>query len=216
MTDRQLQQNVIDELEFEPGIRATDIGVSVHNGVVTLSGFVDSYSEKYDAERVAKRVFGVKAVANDLEVKIPSAAKRTDPEIAEAAVRALETNWSVPKDKVKVTVRDGVVTLEGDLDWKYQSTAAEETVRRLSGVRSVVNLIKVKPHVSTIDVKAKIEEALRRSAEVEARRINVEAADGKVILRGTVHSWHERNEAVNAAWRAPGVRQVEDHLAIAA
>lgn len=214
MTDQQLQQNVIEEFDFEPGVRATDIGVSVHNGIVTLSGFVDNYPEKFHAEDAAKRVFGVKGLANDLEVKLPSAAKRTDPEIAEATVRALETNGSIPKGRVKVTVRDGMVILEGELDWKYQSTTAEDAVRRLSGVREVRNRVTVKPHVSTVDVRSKIEEALRRSGEVEARRISVDAVGGKVTLHGNVHSWHERSVAVQAAWRAPGVTHVEDLLLV--
>jgi len=214
MTDKQLQQAVSDELDFEPGVRSTDIGVSVHEGVVTLSGFVDSYGEKFDTERTVKRVFGVKALANDLEVKLPYAAQRPDPEIAEAAVHALAAVSSVPQRRIQVTVRDGVAILEGEVDWKFQSMAAEDALRRLSGVRDVRNHITVKPHVSAPDVKSKIEEALRRSAEVEARRITVETSDGKVTLRGSVHSWNEQNEAVNAAWRAPGVTWVEDRLTL--
>lgn len=214
MTDKQLQQNVLQELDWEPGVRATDIGVSVHEGVVTLSGFVDTYAEKFGAEDAAKRVFGVKGLANDLQVNVPGAAQRPDPDIAEAAVRALAATASVPSGRVQTTVRDGALILEGEVDWQYQSTAAGDAVRWLHGVRDVRNRITVKPHVSTFDVKAKIEDALRRSGEVEARRISVEAADGKVILRGNVHSWHERSEAVQAAWRAPGVTRVEDLLMI--
>jgi osmotically-inducible protein OsmY len=214
MTDKQLQQAVMDELDFEPGVRSTDIGVSVHEGVVTLSGFVDHYGDKFDAERTVKRVFGVKGLANDLEVKLPYAAQRPDPEIAEAAVHTLETVGSVPRGRIQVTVREGVVILEGEVDWKFQSMAAQDALRRLSGVRDVRNHITVKPHVSAPDVKSKIEDALRRSAEVEARRITVDTSDGKVTLRGSVHSWHEHTEAVNAAWRAPGVTQVEDRLTV--
>jgi osmotically-inducible protein OsmY len=214
MTDKQLQQAVMDELDFEPGVRSTDIGVSVHEGVVTLSGFVDSYGEKFDTERTVKRVFGVKALANDLEVKLPSAAQRPDPEIAEAAVHALESVSSVPQRRIQVTVRDGVAILEGEVDWKFQSMAAGDALRRLSGVRDVRNHITVKPHVSAPDVKSLIEKALRRSAEVEARGITVETSNGKVTLRGSVHSWHECSEAVDAAWRAPGVTQVEDCLSV--
>jgi osmotically-inducible protein OsmY len=215
MTDKRLQQAVMDELDFEPGVRSTDIGVSVHEGVVTLSGFVDSYGDKFDAERTVKRVFGVKGLANDLEVKLPYAAQRPDPEIAEAAVHALAAAGSVPQRRIQVTVREGVVILEGEVDWKFQSMAAEDALRRLSGVRDVRNHITVKPHVSLPDVQSKIEEALRRSAEVEARHITVEAADGKVTLRGTVHSWHEETEAVNAAWRAAGVTWVDNRLTVA-
>lgn len=214
MTDKLLQQNVLQELDWEPGVRATDIGVAVHEGVVALSGFVDSYGEKFDAEKAAKRVFGVKAIANDLEVVLPKAADRPDPEIAEAAVRALEASNSVPQGCIQVTVRDRVLILEGEVDWQFQRAAAENTVERLQGVRDVRNRITVKPHVSTFDVRLKIEDALRRSAEVEARRINVEALDGTVILTGTVHTWQERTAAVQAAWRAMGVTRVEDHLQV--
>jgi osmotically-inducible protein OsmY len=214
MTDKQLQQAVMDELDFEPGVRSTDIGVSVHEGVVTLSGFVDNFGEKFDAERTVKRVFGVKGLANDLEVKLPYAAQRPDPEIAEAAVHALAAASSVPQHRIQVTVREGVAILEGEVDWKFQSMAAEDALHRLSGVRDVRNHITVKAHVSPPDVKSKIEEALRRSAEVEARRITVETSDGRVTLRGSVHSLHEEAEAVNAAWRAPGVTWVDNRLTV--
>jgi osmotically-inducible protein OsmY len=214
MTDKQLQQNVLHELDWEPGVRSTDIGVSVHEGVVTLSGFVDTYAEKFGAEDAAKRIFGVKGLANDLTVTSPNTAQRPDSDLAEAAVRALAATASVPAGHIQTTVRDGAVILEGEVDWQYQSTAAGNAVRWLPGVRDVRNRITVKPHVSSFDVKTKIEDALRRSAEVEARRITVDAADGKVTLRGNVHSWHERSEAVQAAWRAPGVTRVEDLLMI--
>jgi osmotically-inducible protein OsmY len=214
MTEKQLQQAVMDELDFEPIVRSTDIGVSVHEGVVSLSGFVDSYGDKFDAERAVKRVFGVKGIANDLQVKLPNAGQRTDPEIAEAAVHALEASNSVPRGRIKVTVRDGVVLLDGEVDWKFQSMAAEDAIRHLSGVRDIRSHVRLKPHASAMDVKSLIEGALRRSAEVEARRIAVETTDGKVILRGSVHSWHEHGEVVNAAWRAPGVTLVEDRLTV--
>jgi len=216
MTDKQLQQDILQELDWEPEVRATDVGVSVHEGVVTLSGFVDSFAEKFDAEAATKRVFGVKGVANDLEVKLPTAVQRPDPDIAQAAVRTLGELVTVPQHRIQVTVREGVLILEGEVDRQYQAEAAGNAVRRLPGVRDIRNRITLKAHVSTIDVREQIEEALRRSAEVEARRIAVEAADGKVVLRGNVHSWHERTAAVQAAWRAPGVTQVEDHLRIAA
>jgi osmotically-inducible protein OsmY len=214
MTDKQLQQAVLDELDFEPGVRSTDIGVSVHEGVVTLSGFVDSYGDKFDAERTVKRVFGVKGLANDLAVKLPDPAHRPDPEIAEAAVRALEASSSVPRGRIQVTVRDGVVILEGEVDWQFQGMAAVDALRRLTGVRDVRSHISVRPHASVPDVKRMIEEALRRSAEVEARRITVDSSDGKVTLHGSVHSWREHAEVVDAAWRAPGVTQVEDRLTV--
>ncbi|MCW3098363.1 MAG: putative osmotically inducible protein [Chthonomonadaceae bacterium] len=214
MTDKEIQQAALSELEWEPEVSSTEIGVAVKDGVVTLSGFVDSYVKKYNAERAVKRVYGVKAVANDLEVKLPSENERTDPEIARAAVRALESRYILPHDKIKVTVRNGWVTLEGNVEWQFQKESAESAVRQLMGVKGVTNLITVKPPVSAADVKVKIEEALRRSAELDARSIMVETSDSKVVLRGTVHSWAEREEAERAAWSAPGVAKVEDLISV--
>jgi osmotically-inducible protein OsmY len=188
--------------------------VAVHEGVVALSGFVENYSVKYHAEQAAKRVYGVKAVANDVEVNPAGAHERTDPEIAQAVVNALEQRTTVPHDRIKVTVRKGWVTLEGDVDWKYQSEVAEAVIRDLRGVTGVTNAVTVKAHVSTAQVKSQIDEALRRSAELDARRIQVQATDSKVILRGNVRAWMEREEAERAAWRAPGVSSVENHIVI--
>lgn len=214
MTDKEILQAVQRELEWEPMVSPTEIGVAVKDGVVTLSGFVDSYSKKYHAEQAAKRVYGVKAVANDLEVKLPSGSERADPDIARAAVEALRSHITVPADRIKVTVRDGWITLEGDVDWQFQKDSAESAVRYLAGVKGVFNLVTVKPKVSTTDVKTKIEDALRRAAEVDARRISVQTHNGTVELWGTVRSWAEREEAERAAWRAPGVTKVEDHLVV--
>src|SRR3954468_3777352 len=172
-TDAELQREVIDELVWEPSVDAAHIGVSVKDGVVTLSGYVSSYAEKYAAERAAKRVHGVKALANELEVRLPGSGQRTDVDIAAAAVRALKSNVSVPADKIKVTVSKGWVKLEGEVDWQYQKHAAERGVRYLPGVVGVTNLITVKPHVAPSEVKAKIEDALKRSAEMDAGRITV-------------------------------------------
>jgi osmotically-inducible protein OsmY len=214
MTDKDLKQHVQSALDWEPSLDASDIGVSVDEGVVTLRGNVASYAEKVTAERAVLRVYGAKAVANDLVVHFLSGFDRTDTEVAQAAVAALKWNTMVPKDHVTVTVTGGFLTLNGTLDWQYQKDAAARAVRDLTGVKGITNNITLQPRVKTIDVRDKIEAAFKRSAEIDARRINVTAADGKVILSGNVHSWAERQEAERAAWAAPGVTQVEDRLAI--
>jgi osmotically-inducible protein OsmY len=214
MTDKELKQHVQNALDWEPSLDAIDIGISVDESVVTLRGNVASYAEKIAAERTALRVYGVKAVANDLAVHLVNGFERTDTEIAQAAVAALRWNTVVPGDRVTVTAANGWLTLNGTLDWQYQKDAAARAVRDLMGVKGVMNNITVQPRVKTIDVRDKIEAAFKRSAEIDARRINVTAADGKVILSGNVHSWAERQEAERAAWAAPGVKQVEDRLTI--
>jgi osmotically-inducible protein OsmY len=214
MTDKELKRHVEDALNWEPSFDAADIGVSVDNGVVTLRGDVTTYVVRSTAERVTLGVYGVKAVANDLNVRLPGEYQRTDSDIAQAAVNALTWNTVVPPNRINVTVSNGWITLKGNLDWQYQKNAAARAVRDLTGVRGVNNSITVQPHVRPAEVQDKIEAAFKRSAEIDARRINVTATEGKVILSGNVRSWAERKEAERAAWAAPGVTQVEDRLSI--
>jgi osmotically-inducible protein OsmY len=213
-SDSQLQRDVIEELRWDPSIGRTEIGVSCKDGVVTLSGEVDSYSRKFSAAKVAERVAGVKAVAEDMTVKLPSASQRSDTDIAHAIVAGLRWDVDVPEQGVKARVEDGWVWLEGEVEWQYQRSAAERDVRYLTGVKGVTNLITIKRRASAPDVKQRIESALKRHAEDDANGIVVEATDGMVSLRGTVRSFAEKIDAQSAAWSAPGVTKVEDHLMV--
>jgi osmotically-inducible protein OsmY len=212
-SDDSIREDVLFELKFDPKIsNSADIAVAVKDGVVTLSGFVPSYWEKDEAEKAAKRVYGVRGVANDIDVRLFW--ERTDPEIARAAVHVLENNVNIPSDKITVTVKEGVVTLEGTVDWQYQKTLVESAIKKLKGVVGIKNKIDVKPPVTPSVVREKIAEALRRSAELDARRISVEIEGDTVKLYGGVSSWAERAEAERVAWSTPGVLRVENHLTV--
>ena len=213
-TDREIERDIENELEWAPDIDARNIAVKVTDGVVALTGFVSNYTDKYSAEKIAKRILGVKAVANDLEVKIATGSERPDPDIARDAVEWMERDLPYTSKTVKVTVRNSWVTLEGDVDWDFHRRQVEAAVRNIKGAKGVINLIRVKPTVSATEVKTKIEQALKRSAEVDASHIIVEATGGKVTLRGRVRSWAEREQAEKAAWRSPGVSEVSNEIQV--
>lgn len=214
MDDLALKKAVESELNFEPSIDPAEIGVAAKDGIVTLTGHVRSYWEKTAAERATERVGGVKAVVNEMDVRLPGSSERTDQDIARAALDSLKWNVLVPQDRIKVKVSYGWVTLEGTVEWQFQKEAAEKAVRKLFGVKGVTNIVEVKARVSKGEVKAAIEDALKRSAELDAKRIKVDVEGERVILRGTVNSRFERDEAVRAAWRAPGVRTVDNQITI--
>ena len=213
-SDSDIRRDVEDELRWDPDIDATDIGVTVHNGVVTLAGFVHSYMQKYQAETDAKRVAGVVAVANDLEVRLPNVDERPDPEIARDAIARLKSELPYSWEKIRVVLKNGWLTLEGEVEWNYQRERAEAAVRRVRGVKGISNSIEVKPRLAPMEIRRQIEEALRRAADVDASRITVEANGSEVILRGTVRSWAERQDAERAAWWAPGVTKVDNRIII--
>ena len=216
-TSTKLQHVVQEELEWEPSVDASKIRVAaLQTGIVTLTGTVATYAEKVSAERAAKRVSGVRAVANDIEVRLIGSLKRTDTDIAQAVLRALEWDIAVPHEKIKARVDNGWVILEGEVALQFQRAAAENAVRRLNGVRGVTNQIRlqVRPSVQPAEVKDRIEAALRRSAEIDARGIQVDAKDSMITLRGKVRTWAERDEAERAAWGAPGVVAVKDELTV--
>jgi len=213
-SDSDILKDVTAELKMEPGLRDDDIAVGVHDGVLTLAGYVDSYADKWRAERIAGRVKGVKALVNDLEVRLPSGSQRPDPELARVALEALKWNILVPHDRIQVIVEDGWITLKGEVDWFYQKEEAERTVRNLTGVNGVSNLITVAAKPAPSDIKKRIIEALHRGAQFDAERITVEIDGHKAILRGMVRSYAELKDAERAARNAPGITEVENHLTV--
>jgi len=213
-TDEEIQRDVLEELKWDARVRPTEIGVAVKDGIVTLTGWVDSYLKKLAAEDAAHRVHGVKAVVNDIEVHLPGSSEHTDDELAAAVLHALKWDANIPSDKLEVTVSQGWVTLQGEVDYAFQKQDAERAIRHLSGITGVSNFIKVKSQILPTDLKASIEKALIRNAEIDAQHITTEVEGNKVILRGTVRSYTERKAAEEAAWSAPGVTVVVNEIMI--
>jgi osmotically-inducible protein OsmY len=213
-TDEEIQRDILEELKWNTHVLPNEIGVAVKDGIVTLTGWVTSYPKKRAAEEAAHRVPGVKAVANDIEVRLAIFAKRTDADLAKAVLNALKWDAALPADLLNVTVSHGWVTLEGEVDYSFQKREAERTIERLSGVKGVINLIVVKPLVSPGDLKQQIEKALVRNAKTDAQHITVEVQGSKVILRGTVRSYAEKQAAEDTAWSAPGVSEVENQIVV--
>ena len=213
-TDQEIQKDVMDELRWEPLLNASEIGVAVKNGIVTLSGTVDTYSKKRTAEDAVKSVLGVRAVAENIHVKVSTLGKRTDAEIAQAVLNALHWNASIPEEKIKVKVENGWATLEGEVEWEFQRTAARNVVESLAGVVGISNKIKITPTIKSTDIKKRIMSAFHRSATIDSGKVELEVHGDKVILKGKVRSFAEKRDAENAAWLAPGVTKVDNQLEI--
>jgi osmotically-inducible protein OsmY len=213
-TDKEIKQDVEAELKWDPDIDATDVGIAVKGGVVALTGYISGYLQKYEAEKAAKRVAGVAGVANDLEVRLPKIDQRPDPDIARDAVEAIKSHLPISCNRIKITVGSGWITLEGEVEWNYQRETAEEAVRAIQGVKGVSNFIQLEPQARPSEIKKKIEDAFRRHAHIDANNIQIETYGGEVVLKGTVRSWIEREEAERAAWAAPGITKVDDRLTV--
>ncbi|RFZ89961.1 BON domain-containing protein [Mucilaginibacter conchicola] len=213
-SDIEIQKNVMEELKWQPFLRSAEIGVAVKNGIVTLSGIVDSYAKKLEAEAAAKKVAGVKAIAEDLQVGLSPAYRRTDTEIAEAVLNALRWQSAVAQDHIKIKVEDGCVKLDGEVEWAYQKAIAGSAITHLTGVKQVYNLIKVKPLATAVDIESQISAAFQRNASFDAAKISAAVTEGHVTLRGMVRSLSEKEDAGNVAWKAPGVVSVKNELTV--
>lgn len=213
-TDSEIQKDVIEQLKWESFLKASEIGVAVKNGVVTLSGTVDSYLKKIAAEDAAKRISGVKVVAEDIDVKYPNSLIKNDTEIAEAVLNSLKWHSAVNEEKIKIKVENGIVTLEGEVDWEYQRNSVVTQIESLIGVKKIINNIIIKAGIVPKELKQKINAAFLRSATIDSEKINIEVSGQKVILKGKVRSWAEKNDAENAIWASPGVNKVENKLEI--
>ncbi|AZE49100.1 transport-associated protein [Pseudomonas chlororaphis] len=215
MSDLNLRKFILDELEFQPDIDAANIGVTVENGVVTLTGHVNSYAQKIRAERAVKGIKGVRALAEEIQVRLEKGAGTADDTIANRAANILSWSSDVPEGDIKIMVQNGWITLEGEVEWQYQKETAERAVRKLSGVVGVDNRLTLRPRVDVADIQQRIEDALKRNAEIDAKAIHIKVDGDVVKLEGKVHLWRERQIAERAAWSVPGVRKVDDHLLIA-
>ncbi|WP_300392785.1 BON domain-containing protein [Henriciella sp.] len=214
MSDKTIRDRILAELDWDPSIEATDIGVAIEDGVVTLTGHVATYAEKMSVESAVKRVKGVRAIAQEVEIRTSLSSKMTDDQIAKRAADVIDWDVTIPRGKVTIKVQNGYVTLSGEVDWQYQRRHAEEAVRTLTGVRGINNTIALKARVSVPDIQKRIESALQRNAALEAKAIKVSVADGRVTLEGEVDDWTEREAVETAVWAAPGVTTVVDHLRI--